>query len=257
MKSFGRLLMALVVAVPTLLVPGVAMANPGVDLLTRTTAAVTAGADAWLVLNWTAFEDVTDFQVIATKIPDGVAVSYPANLGSWTGLMGGHELLVDEIDFSALKVSVPAGYGDKDVKLDLQVSYAVDGNPRSEKVKVKVPVVIYTGQALSHVSTDAAVPAYASGWVSMAFTGHAPATSDFSLVINDPAGLLISYPSERSSTSFQRDARLTAGETDFAAIFVDTTSAAPGDYLVTFTATYTASTGPESMSGSATITVTP
>ncbi len=184
-------------------------------------------------------------------------MSYPANLGSWTGLMGGHELLVDEIDFSAMKVSVPAGYRGKDVKLDLEVSYAVDGRPRSEKVKVKVPVVIYTGQALSQVSTDAAVPAYASGWVSMAFTGHAPATSDFSLVIDDAAGLLISYPSDRSSTSFQRDARLTAGETDFAAIFVDTTSAAPGDYVVKFTATYTASTGAESMSGSATITVTP
>lgn len=257
MKLFVRLSMALLVAVPTLLAPATAMAKPSVDLLTTSTAAITAGADAWVVLNWTASEDVTNFQVIATKVPGGVSVEYPANLGSWTGLMGGHELLADEIDFSAIKVSVPAGYGGKDVKLDLQVSYSVGGTATSEKVNLKVPVVTYTGQALSHVSTDATVPAIDGGWVSMAFTGHAPATSDFSLVIDDAAGLFISYPSDRSSTSFLRDARLTAGETDFAAIFVDTTAASPGDYLITFKATYTASTGPESMSGSATITVTP
>lgn len=257
MKLLTRFSMALLVAIPTLLAPAAAIAKPSVDLLTTSTAAITAGADAWVVLNWTASEDVTNFRVVATKVPDGVAVDYPANLGSWTGLMGGHELLADEVDFSAIKVSVPAGYGGKDAKLDLQVSYSVGGKATSESVKLKVPVVTYTGEALSHVSTDATVPAIDGGWVSMAFTGHAPATSDFSLVIDDPAGLVISYPSERGATSFQRDARLTAGETDFAAIYVDTISAAPGDYLVRFTATYTASTGPESMSGSATITVTP
>ncbi len=257
MKTLRRLSALFLIVVPTMVLPSAAMAKPSVELLTKNTAAVTAGADAWMVLNWTASEDIRDFKVVATKVSSGATVDYPTNLGSWTGLMGGHELLADEIDFSAMKVSVPAGYSKKDVKVDLKVSYTVGGKATSDKVSIKVPVAIYTGQALSHVSTDATVAGGDVGWISMAFAGHAPATSDFSLVIDDPAGLVLSYPSGRSSTSFQRDARLTAGETDFAAVLVDATYAEPGEYTVTFTATYTASTGPESMSGTATITVTP
>ena len=257
MRKIARLAVAFALSAPVLLLPATAIAAPQLDLLTSTSAAITAGSESWVLLNWTSSETVTNFHAEVSDIPDGVTIGYPSNLGSWTGLMNGHELAGSEIDYSAVKISVPADFQNDSFKIDVLVSYQVDGRATNHKFKVKVPVAFFSGQAVSYLSGDTTIPSGSGGWANLSFAGHAPTTSDFSLVVDDASGLKLMYPGDRTSTSLRRDAVLSAGESDSAAVYIDTSLTDAGDYVVTFTARFTSSTGPESMTGTATITVTP
>lgn len=257
MRKIARLAVAFALSASVLLLPATAMAAPQLDLLTTTSAAITAGSESWVLLNWTSSETVTNFHAEVSNLPAGVTVGYPSNLGSWTGLMNGHELAGSEIDFSAVRIAVPADFGSDSFKIDVLVSYQVDGRVTNHRFKVKVPVAIFSGQAVSYLSGDATIPSGSGGWANLSFAGHAPTSSDFSLVVTDASGLTVMYPSDREATSLRRDSVLSAGETDSAAVYFDTTLMGAGGYIVSFTATYGDGTGTTSIDGTATITVSP
>lgn len=225
-----------------------------VELLTGSTAAIMAGTDSWVALNWTAEEDVSNFRVDLNSATDGVVVSYPDNLGTWSGLAGGHYLDEDEVDYTALKVSIPSSFTKKYAKIKLNVSYELEGETETGKFSFKVPVTQFSGDAdLSQTSDTAGVSG--SGWVAVSFAGHAPRSGGFAMVVTDAAGLEVIYPSADTSTSLHADAELVALESDVARFYVDASAVPPGDYPVAIEVTYDAGAGRKTLGGMVTVTV--
>jgi hypothetical protein len=78
----------------------------------------------------------------------------------------------------------------------------------------------------------------------------------FDLVVADPAGLTVSYPSAGTSASLYFNDVLEDGETDFVAIHVDTTGVAPGTYSLGVKVSYTMAGRTKSFDGTLALTVT-
>lgn len=216
----------------------------GVRLLTSETAAITRGDDGWVVLNWTAFGDVIDgvedvSVTLRKKAPKDVTVTYPANTGTYTSLWDNDVLSVGEVDFTALHVDVAEGYKKDEIKLDLNLSFSVEGERFRERHSIIVPVVTFTGQPVEQVTHDwgAASPTDAR-WFEIAFAGLAPAVTDFSVVVVEPAGMAVTYP-QGSHTSLHFDDVLESRETDVVRLYIDPLAMSPGQHTVTVESTYT------------------
>ena len=230
--------------------------GPEANLKTKDTATIIAGDSAWVALNWEGKGgEVTDFRLTA-EAPAGVEVTYPENTPGFTGLMNGHVLSEKELDFTALKVSVPYSQTKK-FKIKLLVSYTADGQAIEDNFDVTVKVAEYqANQDIAQV-TDSAdpIPAGESMWVKVDFTGLAPTIDDFQLVVSDSAGLSVSYPEPRSSTSLRHDSFLEDNETDFAAFRVDAIGVVPGTYNLGLTVSYTKAGFTKNLTGTFTIVV--
>jgi len=243
MKTFISLLTAAVL-VAALASPAAAKDAHGdgeVDLLTRETAAVTAGDTVWLALNWTADDGpVSDFSLVLRKEPKyGVEVSYPENTATYTGLMNGHQLDEGEVDFTAFQVHVPSTVDKKKVDLEFEVSWTTgDGERESDKIKIKVPVVQWVeGEHLvQHESATVLAPG-SSAWVDVDFSGLAPMVDDLRLTID--GDLPVVYPAYGTSTSLDGDHQLDDGETDTARFRVDAGDTPPGSYELPTEVSYT------------------
>lgn len=226
-----------------------------IELLTGKTAAITAGAEAWIALNWVADEDVSNFRVTVTDAPNGVTVSYPTNLDGWTGLAGGHYLDKDEVDFTALKLAVD-GSVTKDIKMDVEASYEFEGKVQSGNFTVKIPVAVFAGDTDLSQTTKGAVISGDGSWVDVSFAGYAPSSNDFTMKVSEPAGLVVSYPGYGSSTSLHSDARLSAGESDVARFYAHP-NGGTGTFPVTIDVTYDAGNGTKTLSSVVEVTVNP
>ncbi len=238
----------------------------GVVLVSDKVPAVTAGDTVWIALTWRAEGvEARNFRVVAARAR-GVDVSYPANTGTYSSLMGDDTLSDGEMDFTSLRLSVPYD-APRRAEIELEVTYEVDGRtvrgvmvgksrrPRDE-VKLKIRVQRYSGADVAQVDLDPqAVVAGAGGWVDIAYTGYAPRVDDFRVVVTDAAGLALEYP-QGSYTSLVHDAVLEDGETDVARVYVDTSGVAPGDYVLTVEATWSKAGSPGSLVGSVPVTVT-
>ncbi len=255
MKHTARILIvtSLLAVVTATLSPAASAKAKEVDLLTGKTAAVMAGSESWVVLNWTADEDISNFRVVIDD-PGDFGFSYPSNLGTWTGLAGGHFLDQDEVDYTALKVSVPSDYSKKDESVKVEVSYDFEGETETGTFKFKIPVVQFEGDTDLKQTSDSATVAGAD-WVSVSYAGIAPSSDGFDLTVTDPAGLTIIYPRYDSSTSLYNDATLSAGESDSADFYVDASGMGPGKYPVAIEVTYDAGDGRETVAGTVTISV--
>ena len=249
------------VAITTLLLIGTAspaMADEAeVKLKTKSTATVVAGDSAWLAINWQGQGgELTNFNVVA-EAPRDVEVGYPENTPGFTGLMNGHVLSEKEMDFTALKVSVPYSRT-KSFDLKLLVSYTSEGNEVEEDFDVTVPVTAYRAeQEVAQVTESlGSIAGGQSTWVEVDFTGLAPMVEEFDVVVSDQAGLTVSYPATKSSTSLFFNDVLEDNETDFAAFLVDTTGAVPGTYSLGLTVSYTMAGSTKTMEGTVTVDVT-
>lgn len=253
-----RILTTAVIAMMLMGTASPAMAKgPEADLKTKKTATVVAGDSAWLAINWQGKDgEVTNFKVTA-EAPTGVEVTYPDNTPGFTGLMNGHILSEKELDFTALKVSVPYEQTKK-FKLELKVSYTADGKQVEDKFDVTVPVAVYKAdQDLAQVTESAgSIPSDDSAWVEVDFSGLAPMVEGFDVVISDPAGLTVAYPFAGSSASLYFNNVLEDKETDFAAFLVDTSGAAPGEYHLGLTVSYTMAGVSKTFDGAISLTVT-
>jgi hypothetical protein len=79
------------------------------SLLTSTSAPVRANANSWVTLNWTLIGGNADsFQVTATA-DKGVSAAYPERTPSYSSLYRDDHLANLELDYTALKLTVPAG----------------------------------------------------------------------------------------------------------------------------------------------------
>lgn len=231
--------------------------SPEAGLKTKKAATIVAGDSAWLAINWQGKAgEITDFRVTA-EAPAGIDVTYPENTPGFTGLMNGHVLSEKEIDFTALKVTVPYEQTRK-FKIKLTATYQSDGTPVEDTFEVTVPVAVYQAdQDLVQVTESAGpIPAGESGWVGVDYSGMAPMVEDFQMVVADPAGLTVAYPKANSTTSLSFDNVLEDHETDYAALLVDTAGVAPGTYTLSLRVTYLMAGQVKTSDGTLTLTVT-
>ena len=218
--------------------------DAGVQLLTETAATVTRGDDVWVMLNWTAFGDmfdgVDDFEVRLRKNPPkNVEVGYPTNTVDHTSTWDNDVLSVGEVDYTALNVVVDEEYGKDKVKLKLEATFSVDGEALEQRFDLEIPVVSFEGDPIVQVTEDwGSAPAGTVSWFEIDFVGHAPAVTDFSVVLSEPGGVLLTYP-QGDSTSLHFDDVLQDRETDVVRVYLETADMVPGMYEFDVTCTYT------------------
>jgi hypothetical protein len=110
-----------------------------VSLLTPVSAPVAAGSNSWITVNWTALGGNSDVFHVTATAEKGVAVSYPENTGTYSSLYRDDQLADLEIDYTAVKLDVPAGVTG-DVALVLHLSYHTATGDHTRDYKVSVPV---------------------------------------------------------------------------------------------------------------------
>jgi hypothetical protein len=239
--------------------PAAAQAKPAkIDVQTRQTAAVTAGDTAWVAVNWLSRDgDAENFRVTVERIDESVTFSYPTNTGTYTSLWADDQLSENELDFTAIKLSVPYD-ARTHLNMQLLVSYESNGKPQQKRVEILVPIVTFTGADVEQVTTDlGTAEALTSTWVDVQYTGFAPTLENFAVTVTDTAGLTVVYPADGSSTSLVHDATLEDHETDLVRFRIDTTESDAGTYTLQIEATYTKGGSPGSLSGAVNLIVAP
>lgn len=237
--------------------PASAQQSGRVELLTEESSVVFAGESVWVTFNWTADRSaISQFEATVTA-NRGVEIEYPTNTGTFTGLMNGHHLDVGEIDFTAIKVTVPFGES-KDVRLRFTVSYDDGtGRIRTDRFRAEIPIEAFEGRGtVIQLDSSTTVAAGSSQWIDVDYTTRAPRADDMSMTISDSAGLTVVYPAAGAATSLHHDHRLSRGETDTARFRVDTEGATPGDYVLSTTTTYTLDGRTRTLEGTVTISIT-
>ena len=76
-------------------------------------------------------------------------------------------------------------------------------------------------------------------WLGVEWTGIAPVLDDVTMTVTAPAGAVITYPAEGSSTSLHYDSVLEDGETDIARFLVDASGLEPGTHSIDVVVVYT------------------
>ncbi|MFZ0494016.1 MAG: hypothetical protein WAM81_12580 [Acidimicrobiia bacterium] len=224
-----------------------------VKALTERTATMLAGDSAWIEIAWEALGGpAEDFKVTVKKLDSSWEVRYPEKTSTYASLWTDSTLSDGEIDFTAINVTAPYS-ARKSVQLHLEATYAVDGKSHKDNLNLTIPIAQYTGNDLSQADDSASVDG--SGWIQVPFVGSAPRLDGFEMTAKAPADILLAYPGEGSFSSLAHDARLEDGESDFAALFVDATGAAPGSYEIPLHVTYTKGSAEGMWDGSVTITV--
>lgn len=231
-----------------------ALAKNDPDLVQKETAVVVSGGTSWVTITWRGTADVEDFKLTAQPKAKGVEVSYPENTGSYTSLAQDSTLLADELDYTALRLTVPYSQT-KAFTLKLDVSYVVDGKPKRQTYRIKVPVVRHTGADLEVVPEAVSVKAGSQAWVGVKMVGVAPSLTDVRAQVSGPFPVV--YPADGSFTSLYSDATLSGGETDVARFEVDASDLAPGSYPFTWSVTYRKGTESGSVTADLVLTVTP
>ena len=227
-----------------------------VELKTKKTAAIVEGDTAWVAISWKAKKtDATNFKIVASTDVAGVTITYPENTDPYSSLMDNDTLSANEIDFTSLRISVP--YGITKVKLKVVATWTQDGKDQSKGYKVEVPVAKFIGDDVAQVTTDVgALSGIAPDWIEISWTGIAPVLSDVQMTVSGPTGIVITYPQDRAFTSLKYDSILVAGETDYAAAFVDASALRPGNYTLDVVLTYSKGGAISSVTGQVSIQVT-
>lgn len=234
-----------------------------VELITDSVASIVSGDTVWVSFLWTAEGgDVDDFQVTASKDGD-VEIMYPENTGSFTSLMADATLSEGEIDFTSIRLTVP--YDSRNSRFNLEVSYTFDGKTYDDFVfegkatssaRFTVPTTTYVGEDLSVVErAEQTIPAGSGGWIEFGYSGIAPVLNDFKVTLADSAGIPVEYP-QGTFTSLVHDSDLSAGETDFAGIYLDTSGIEPGTYTLSVLTTWTKGRDSGELASTLNVTVT-
>jgi hypothetical protein len=113
---------------------------------------------------------------------------------------------------------------------------------RSADYTLTVPLVAYTGTAVTMTTTSVAVSKATPSWVKVAFTGGAPSLKDVRVTATGPAGLVVTYPGDGTSSGLNDGATLLGGASDFTSFRLDASALAAGTYPLDLVETYTTAT---------------
>ena len=254
----------------SLLLPGAA-ANAvdlnwsGVQALTTTTAGLAPGESSWVAVSWTSHATVTGWSTKVTA-PAGITVTYPTTRGGGdTSLYGSATLVGGTTDFTAFKLSVPytqrAGFPvtvtstytgcsglltctDQALLSGTASSLlGIGARVSTLTTTVNVPVVPAVGAPFTQGTTEVSAPAGGSSYQKISFTGGRTDLADFTVRAESlPAGLEVTYPGDRSSSSLNGGSTLAGRTTDQASLRFDATGLAPGRYVVPLLISYTGAT---------------
>ncbi len=236
-----------------------------VKLETRKTPAVVQGGQAWVALNWRGSgADASDFRVTATTKAAGVEISYPETMGgAYSSLMDDNVLSADDIDFTALHLSVP--YGTKKFTMAVTASWNDGHRIVKKNFKVQVPTFAYSGDDVALVTDDATTNSKtlqdgsSQIWVDVAWSGLAPSLGDVRMTVNSPDGIEIGYPDPNGNgqawSGLARDDRLVQGETDVARFRLDPATMDPGVYEIAVLLSYTRDGSTRTTPGTITVSV--
>jgi hypothetical protein len=254
-------LLALILTTASILV---LMASPAfaakdkafVALLTDQPGALDKGGSAWIPLLWESQNrNLQHFRVVATTDAPGVTVAFPSE-GTFSGLWENQFLAKNEIDFTAINLTVPADFADAGITLNVTASYGLNEgttNTTSQQFTVYVPVVQHTGDDLVQVSNDlGSVVSGSAAWVGVQFKGLAPLITDFKLSITDDDGVAYILP-QGGYTSLDANDELDKNETDVARMYIDAKKLELGSYTLKIRSTWM--TAGEARSATSTVTL--
>ena len=227
-----------------------------VALLTEQPAALDKGGSSWIPLLWESQNrNLQHFRVVATTDAPGVTIAFPSE-GTFSGLWENQFLSKNEIDFTALNLTIPAGFTESGVTLSVTASYGLnEGSSKTttQSFLVFVPVVQHSGDDLVQVSDDlGSVTSGSTAWVGVQFKGLAPLVTDFKLEITADGGVPHILP-QGGFTSLDADDELDKNETDVARMYLDATDLEPGIYTLAIRCTWM--TAGEAGSSTSTVTV--
>ncbi len=210
-------------------------------LMDQDLAAVMAGTTSWVNLVWVADGGIDGVKVTA-KGKDGVTVGYSPTTGDHAGPMQGYAMADLSIDTTALQVTVPENFDQKQVKIDLDVEWTdAEGRQRGRRsILIKIPIVHHTGADWEQVDTTASLDwTTDNGWVDVRFAGLAPRSDDMQMWLADGAGLEVYLPQDGSQWSGpDHDALLERNETDSIRFYIEPGTPA-GTYPMEFRMTWT------------------
>jgi hypothetical protein len=237
-----------------------------VRAVTTSTAALAPGQAAWVTVVWAADQTVGDWSTTVSA-PAGVAVTYPTTRGGGdTSLYGSATLVGTTTDFTAFRLAVPytqrtsfpvvltstyTRCGDNGQCKDQGIGN--DGRTGTTTATVTVPVVAATGAAFTQDTTTVTAAAGTSTFAKIAFTGGQTELAGFTVRAGVlPAGLQVSYPGDRPTSSLNGGSDLHGRTADYVSVRFDATGLAPGRYVIPFTVSYTAA-APVTAAGTVTL----
>lgn len=242
-KLFSSFLI-LCIAVVGLAAPASAQASTTPTLLTSEQVDWIAGTSEWINLSWTTAVELEDVEVRVVKKSRGLSVEYP-NGDDYSSLMTDSTLSVNEIDFTALKITTDASVpGTKRAMID--ISWMESGNRQSATGWLRFTNKTYKGEDFAILTEDASVSLAPltpdANWVELAYKGLAPKTSDMQITASAPFEV---YHPQETFTSLHHDQTLHAGESDVARVWFDPDLLTAGTHVLIVNITYTNMAGVE------------
>lgn len=224
-------------------------------LATNTLPSLIAGQEGWVSLLWYAETDVCNVQVTAKA--GGATISYPTNTGSFSSLYINDALAETNLDYTAFKITAPAGAGTQNVEFEATFTRLKDSDTlkkadnlvvkdvascsgNSGKVRQTVPlrVAAPTGAAVVLETPTIQVAKGGPTWVPISFKGNAPNLTNFRVTVTAPTGFELVYPGDGTSSGLDKDSRLPVAVIDSAAVRLDPLETAPGTYQMPVKATW-------------------
>ncbi len=117
----------------------IATTEVAVSLLSSTAAAVVANANSWVTLNCTSIGGSADFFQVTATADKGVSVTYPDTTRGYTTLNRDDHLADLELDYTAVKLTVPAGVTGN-VTISLHLTYQTAMRDKEKDYTVTLPV---------------------------------------------------------------------------------------------------------------------
>lgn len=168
-----------------------------------------------------------------TTIPGFLSVSYPSS-HTFTAPYRDADLSKDEIDYIALRFTVQdLTLADQIVPLTFKWADCKNSKEFSKTYDATLPIVKNSGPAFIQETTSVGpIPSDSAAWVNISYKGMSPGLTNFELKITDPAGAIVSYPADGTSTKLAQQSTLNVLTTDSVAFRIDTTGMKAGTYTM-------------------------
>lgn len=199
------------------------------------------GQTAWVSVDWRSSTDVYNFAV-TIDAPKDYVVSYPSGR-AFTSLYGSSSLAGGTEDFTAFKISVPySAHGAAVITLNVAwtTSSTTSGNSGSGSsgneqlnANLKIPLKDYQGISLNLLTNSVDVSRTSAAYVAVHFEGLAPSLNNFTVTVSAPTGIIVTYPSNGSTSGLNGGTSLFNGIPDFVAFHIDASGVPPGTYPLT------------------------